>query len=260
MKIKPKKNTLKNEIDKAIESFRRKDYDNIPENKNREFSVGDDVFVGFLKECKVEQILEDGKFIVFSFLDKGSSRGTTYNNGRKFRVSPWIDLMPSVEQIDRFGKTHVIHNTISSGLSSIIHNVYHRGIINNPDYQRGYAWTEEDKKELIKSIFEGCDIGKFIFINKPHPENRLEVLDGKQRLSAIMGYIEGYFKYKGFFFHELSRADQRAFKSLMIQSIELDGDRTSKKEILKLFLTVNHAGVPQTAGHIAKIQEMYDEL
>ena len=68
---------------------------------------------------------------------------------------------------------------------------YHRGLIDNPDYQRGYVWTLEDKQKLIQSIFNRADIGKFVFIeDENYREYRLEVIDGKQRLRAILDYYE----------------------------------------------------------------------
>ena len=70
----------------------------------------------------------------------------------------------------------------------------------NPEYQRDYVWSEEDKVDLIDSIMHHRDIGKFVFVENPfdHSKERggdsYEVLDGKQRINAIIGFINGEFK------------------------------------------------------------------
>lgn len=70
-------------------------------------------------------------------------------------------------------------------------------IITNPEYQRnGGIWTLEKKKLLIDSIINNYDIPKIYFHQFSREEkNNLgksyAIIDGKQRLEAIWGFIEG---------------------------------------------------------------------
>lgn len=70
----------------------------------------------------------------------------------------------------------------------------------NPDYQRkGDVWKQKQKQLLIDSIINGFDIPKFYFhilndndINKS--KKRYAIIDGKQRLSSIIEFINGEYK------------------------------------------------------------------
>lgn len=70
-------------------------------------------------------------------------------------------------------------------------------IITDPEYQRnGGVWTLEKKKLLIDSIINNYDIPKIYFHQFSRDEKRdtgksYAIIDGKQRLEAIWGFIEG---------------------------------------------------------------------
>ena len=70
-------------------------------------------------------------------------------------------------------------------------------IITDPEYQRnGGIWTLEKKKLLIDSIINNYDIPKIYFHQFSRDEKRetgksYAIIDGKQRLEAIWGFIEG---------------------------------------------------------------------
>ncbi len=76
-----------------------------------------------------------------------------------------------------------------------------RGTIQtDPEYQRSSdIWTEEKKQLLIDTIINGFDVPKLYFHKFPVPislaENTYEyaIIDGKQRLEAIWGFIDGKF-------------------------------------------------------------------
>ena len=48
---------------------------------------------------------------------------------------------------------------------AIIHRANYFGIDFSPEYQRDYVWDLEDKVDLIDSIFNNIEIGKFVFIH-----------------------------------------------------------------------------------------------
>lgn len=57
-------------------------------------------------------------------------------------------------------------------------------------YQRDYVWSQEDKESLIDSIFNHIEIGKFVLVFKGYEGDMYEVLDGKQRLSALQEFLK----------------------------------------------------------------------
>lgn len=224
------------------------------------YQVGEQVRYGMRPDCRVEEILKDGKLIHISSHDRGEVYGKPFDNHRRIPVLAWwMDLEPIVTMEDtKFSRPRIHTEYIQTGLDSLIHMVYRRGLITSPDYQRGYVWTLEDRQRLVQSIFDRADIGKFLFLEYPHPEYRLEVVDGKQRLNAICEFYEGRFAYKGKTWFQLSWSDKRAFMDVMVQMGKLDASRIKKSDILWLFLCINAGGVPQTEEHIATARALYE--
>lgn len=70
----------------------------------------------------------------------------------------------------------------------------------NPEYQRASdIWTTEKKQMLIDTILNGFDVPKMYFHKfstqqtSDAPPYEYAIIDGKQRLEAIWGFIEGKF-------------------------------------------------------------------
>ena len=59
-------------------------------------------------------------------------------------------------------------------------------------YQRGSVWTVEQRRNLIKSLMQALPIG-VIFINFRNWRDAPVVVDGKQRLQTIMGFMRDEF-------------------------------------------------------------------
>ena len=68
----------------------------------------------------------------------------------------------------------------------------------NPEYQRGEVWTLDQQKKLIDSIFRGYQL-PIIYLHDIRREvfgkvqERLEIIDGQQRINALYRYCKGEF-------------------------------------------------------------------
>ena len=74
--------------------------------------------------------------------------------------------------------------------------LYQQGRLNlSPYYQRtGKIWKTAKKQNLIDSILNQIDLPKFYFHFYPEEENGkydYSIIDGKQRILAIMDFVEG---------------------------------------------------------------------
>uniref|UniRef100_A0A6C0EBQ6 GmrSD restriction endonucleases N-terminal domain-containing protein n=1 Tax=viral metagenome TaxID=1070528 RepID=A0A6C0EBQ6_9ZZZZ len=73
-----------------------------------------------------------------------------------------------------------------------------RNINIDTNYQRGLVWINEDKMEFIKSIIDmiknGIELPSIIVFNKVN--NDYNCIDGKQRISAIIQFVDNIFGYK----------------------------------------------------------------
>lgn len=78
----------------------------------------------------------------------------------------------------------------------------------NPFFQRGYVWTKEQKTAYIEYQLKGGFSGKDIFWNCPtwmnirNDENIITLVDGKQRLSAVLGFLNDKVKAFGLKYSE----------------------------------------------------------
>ena len=72
----------------------------------------------------------------------------------------------------------------------------------NRRYQRKLVWSIEEKAKFIDSILNGYPIPMILGANykKSDGSSAIEVLDGMQRINAIVSFIEGEFPISGHFF------------------------------------------------------------
>lgn len=58
----------------------------------------------------------------------------------------------------------------------------------SPSYQRGNVWTRDQQERFMGHLLEGGEVMPIIF---QRDERVLEILDGKQRLTAILCWLRG---------------------------------------------------------------------
>ncbi len=63
----------------------------------------------------------------------------------------------------------------------------------NRRYQRKLVWTLEEKQKLVESILRKYPIPAILLAEKEDDHGRYEIIDGLQRLNAIVSFIEGAF-------------------------------------------------------------------
>lgn len=131
-----------------------------------------------------------------------------------------------------------------------------------PDYQRGIVWGDDERKELIESLLMNADIGKIVLVyinDSTYFENgkAWEVLDGVNRITTIVDYINNKFSVNGYYFDDLDRNDRQAIEGHTIGVAKID--ELSMYDKLKLFLLLNRGGKPVSEEHINKVREMLEE-
>ena len=62
-----------------------------------------------------------------------------------------------------------------------------------PSYQRNYVWDDDKATYFIESILLGTEIPPIIFFTS---EEKIEVIDGRQRYETIRRFIDKTFKLK----------------------------------------------------------------
>lgn len=224
------------------------------------FNLNDKVSVGRLLDVTVVEIHENGKFYKLRYNVQHNNYGHPYIEEGLERYDFWHHIRPFNENTESLVQNKDIQLTFATThIGDILSKTYYFGLEMNPDYQRDYVWNESDKVALIDSIFNNIDIGKFCFVHLDYSSEKLyEILDGKQRVRAILDFYENRFPYKGKYFNDLSVQDQNWFENFSISSAQIFN--YDKKQILKYFLLLNKSGKRMSDGQLQKVQEMYDSL
>lgn len=224
------------------------------------FNIGDKVSYGALKESVVEEILYDGKVYVLKCIATDNNYGHPFDY-ETYRVTSWVNVRPiGCSTNTSFSENQEVKlDYYNSTIESLLRKNYAFGIDFDPDYQRGYVWDQQDKELLLDSVFKNIDIGKFVLIHLSDEEWHerglsYEILDGKQRLSALIEFYENKLSYKGKYYNELSGMDKRAFTEHQVAVAEVR--RTDKKTVLKYFLMLNRTGRSMDKSHLEEIEKM----
>lgn len=127
----------------------------------------------------------------------------------------------------------------------------------DPEYQRGYVWTTAQKQAFVGAVLQNnASIPIFWFNNLDL--RRAEVVDGKQRLSAILGWLNDEYEAvcpcgESFRF---SQADEIAGRNLdMMVTLKMHFVKLSRLDVLKFYLGLNQGGTVHTAEDLGKVKE-----
>jgi len=259
--IKPTKIVLEKENPKEIqitdieyEKRKQRDINDLIEsaiflNKpTRIFEIGEPVSIGRLEGYLVKEIFLDNKIYLIE------------NSEGEYRVVAWQDLFPIThKKTSLFKKRQLTLSFYQTELESLKVSYYRFGIDMNPKYQRDLIWTEEQKIDLIDSIFNDRDIGKFVLVEVNFKENEpgYQILDGKQRLNTLIEFWEDRLIYKGLKYSELSPTDRRNFNRVSISMAKIGERNLTEKKIIEYFIYLNKTGTPVEPKFLKNLEEQY---
>lgn len=140
-------------------------------------------------------------------------------------------------------------------------------------YQRNFCWTLEDKRNLIESIYRGTDCGKIVLRKHSFQEVERElkngndgfafndIVDGKQRLDALIGFVHNQFMDKnGHYYDDFSILAKRQFeRKACFSLINLD-EKTTDEDVLKIFMLVNFAGKEMSKEHLEYVDSILKKM
>ena len=222
------------------------------------FKVGDKVHIGNLRDVTVVEVLCDSKLYRLQYSVIHNNYGNPFREDGLERYAWWYDIRPisnETESMVSEDAESLRLNYSPMSIDSLLGRYYHFGVNMNPEYQRDYVWDESDKIALIDSIFHGIDIGKFAFSDNSCSEHFLyEIVDGKQRMRAILDFYENRFAYKGKYFNDLSHRDQNYFETYAVSVADVRN--VDKNTVLKYFVAMNSQGRIMDAAHLDKVRAM----
>jgi len=237
---------------------------NCPE-PGRTFAIGDKLYDG----KTVTKVFKSGKFYEVSWTYKrNKAYSAELETVTENVLRAWYELYP----MESFPKEAPINGdnfiarisqSMQSSLDIAWNMVLRDGVNMNPDYQRGSVWGLEDKVKLIESLFQHREIGTFVFrrLGMEGWKNGVsyEIVDGKQRLEAIVDFRLGKFKVYGRYYHEMNPEDLHTLRNNMFRYSVINEDVPLKK-IIEMFVLLNTTGKPMDPAVIEKAKEMLKEL
>ena len=190
-------------------------------------------------------------------------------NNEKYAARHWRQIFPVVEnpEIIKFDSNDISYYNYC--IEGLLLSYFHNGIDLNPDYQRSSVWTEEQKVKLIDSIYRHINIGSIVLVEKKWFNNQeivsdmYEILDGKQRLSAIIDYVSSKFPYRGKYYYELSGATRSEFENQQILvgklSLGRGGAAYDKNKVIEQFIRLNECGTSMDISVIERAKQMIEK-
>ena len=100
-----------------------------------------------------------------------------------------IELSASASLREEIHSTVVF--TIDWSVGSLLDQLQRETIDLQPQYQRRDAWTQIKKSRLIESLILGLPVPQLVLAERPESKGSFIVLDGKQRLTALLQFTGG---------------------------------------------------------------------
>jgi hypothetical protein len=252
-----------NSIDQAMQEMKRMlELQSLPLNPTRIFGKDERILWGAHEEVYVREIHEQGLYYTVESI--GHNKEGLLTGFSTWTVLPWLSLnkIDKIRDTDFAKDDHIFIRQLNSGIDSLLHLVYSAwgGVDFDSEYQRDHVWQLEDKIALIDSIFNNVEIGKFVFVqrNEKCQGKYYEVIDGKQRLTALCEFYEDRFKYKGKYFSELSNKDRYKFLNHSVSYGYLENP--TKRKVYETFIKMNTCGKPMDKKYVDKVKGLLKEL
>lgn len=234
------------------------------------FKIGDEVFVDdddnkhFILEFVVTK---DGILVIFTDNDLHTSPKMIEMISKEKR--PDSNGEPYFYKLKKYSIFDDLNiSEITSSVRGLL-NEYTRGTYDfNPEYQRELVWTIEQKQAFVKTLMIGdVDLCPTL-ITEPYSKGKgkreYEVLDGKQRIMAVIEYIRGEFSIDGLYYKDLSLGDvsrlmNATFKYRLIKYYDKKKgfSKMTIEQKVELFLQINEYGQRVSEEHLDKIKSKY---
>lgn len=129
----------------------------------------------------------------------------------------------------------------------------------DPPFQRAHVWTIDQKERYIEWMLSGGFSGQNVFFNCPGWLNvstgNLVLVDGKQRIDAVLGFLNNEVKAFGFKYNEFD-GRLSAVKPFFIFNVN---NLETEKEVLKWYIAINTGGTPHKKEEIEKVRMMLNK-
>lgn len=170
-----------------------------------------------------------------------------------------MNKLPSLNATDFLNRYHIQEGITIADRASTLSRLKFDFDVYLPtkgmNLQRPLVWTLEQKQALIESIIVKRfipPISAIYTIDDVH-----EVIDGKQRLTTLIAYLNNEFEFCGYLHKNLPEDYKTAIQRFWLQCnrlLEPFDKKLSDNEKIEWFNWINFAGMPQDIAHMEKLK------
>ncbi len=143
-----------------------------------------------------------------------------------------------------------MHYTRTTLTLDNIHSLHEDERLNlNPLWQRDAVWPDARKPALIVSLINGVPIPEITLWLRQ--DGVYVAVDGKQRLSAILDYMNGDFKANDDFYLDLTREESETLDNTSV-TVLLLGPENSEASVIAYYKLRNSTSSSLTTGELIK--------
>jgi hypothetical protein len=132
-------------------------------------------------------------------------------------------------------------------------------LILNPEFQRGNVWNNSQKTAFLEYFFKGGVTGRDIYFNCSEWGSGYKApiycVDGLQRLTAALDFVNNKIKVYGAYRNEYTDHPRITVNSFSFHMLKIK----NKKELLKIYLDFNSAGVKHSKKELNRITKMIED-
>lgn len=168
-----------------------------------------------------------------------------------------------IPQFDQFG-SYAVHIGWDYLPAQVVRHVLQMGLDLDPDFQRGYVWTHDQKVRYVEYILRGGKYGRDLYFNCVNWQKgdlgEYVLVDGKQRLDAVFGWLSNeYPVFVGEFGRE-SGWYRRDFTGYMRVTgphfIWHVNDLSERDAVLRQYIALNTGGTVHDQAEIARVSAL----
>jgi hypothetical protein len=168
--------------------------------------------------------------------------------------------MPKFRDIPQFTRnaTYAVDVSWQYLPTFYVNHVTEYGLNVSPDFQRGYVWTLSQKVRFIEYILRGGATGKNIYCNSPSWNTLTDMkdyvlVDGKQRLDAVLGFLSNEFPIFG----ENYCRDYEDTPSMLRSSFRWHvNDLQTRDEVLTWYCDLNSGGTIHSEEELDRVRAL----
>jgi hypothetical protein len=176
-----------------------------------------------------------------------------------------ITRFRDIPQFTRVGN-HECCYTLLTFVNYIEEEEKEYGLQLNPEFQRGYVWTEEQQIRWIEYHLRGGKSGNTVYLNDPFFQawecakegdyKDYVCVDGLQRITAAKRFIHNEIPAFGTYYKDFTDKLRTLNCCIRVNTNNLK----TEKEVLQWYIDMNDGGTPHAAEEIARVRALVAKL